>query len=259
VERTLGDFRKDPGHGINALIGLQFGKLEDVAAVGAEFAVQEEVHKVNLADHVHKVQGLAHKESEGVEIVAVQIANEVVHEDLLAIVLALVVHNGAVQVHHQHLEASTLPGLPQIARHVEKDGLEEEDEADPLVVLVVLDLVLALHMGAHAGLHHIASGDASEPLRNGERRVDPAVGVHHAQRDLVHDTIDGVTDVLARGHQQGEGDQYDHRGLIVHAKHIVVDAHLVDLQQALDGPKDIKHLGCLLCTSCTLSVTYFGW
>lgn len=51
---------------------------------------------------------------------------------------------------------------------------------------------------------------------------------------------------MARGHQEGEGDQYDHRGLVVHAKDIVVDAHLVDLQQALDGPKDIKHFVGLL-------------
>lgn len=160
VERAFGDLRKHPRHGINALIRLQLSELQDITAIGAELAVEEEVHKVDLSNHIHKVQGFAHEESEGVEIVAVQVANEVVDQDLFAIVLALIVHNRAVEIHDQHLEASAFPGLPQIARYVEQDGLEEEDEAHPLVVLVVLHLVLALHMGAHAGLHHIASGDA---------------------------------------------------------------------------------------------------
>jgi hypothetical protein len=41
---------------------------------------------------------------------------------------------------NQHSDLSTFRGLPQIPRDVEESGLEEEDEADPLVVLVVLDL-----------------------------------------------------------------------------------------------------------------------
>lgn len=243
VEGTLGHLGKDPGHRIDALVRLHFGELEHIAAVGAELPIQEEVHEVDLTDDIHKVEGFAHEEAEGVEVVPVQVADEVVHEDLLAVILALLVHNGAVEVHDQHLEATALPGLPQVARHIEEDGLEEEDEAHPLVVLVVLHFVLALHVRAHTGLDHIPPGHAGQTLRHRERGVDPTVGVHHSQRNLVHDAVDRVTDILTRGDQQREGDQDDHRGLVVHPKHIVVDAHLVDLQQALDGPKDIKHLG----------------
>ena len=41
---------------------------------------------------------------------------------------------------NEHLDFSSFPSLPQISRDVEEDGLEEEGEADPLVVFVIADL-----------------------------------------------------------------------------------------------------------------------
>jgi len=39
---------------------------------------------------------------------------------------------------NQHSDLSTLRGLPQVSGNVEEGSLEEKNEADPLVVLVVL-------------------------------------------------------------------------------------------------------------------------
>ena len=40
---------------------------------------------------------------------------------------------------NQHPDLATLRGLPEVPRDVEESGLEKKYEADPLVVLVVLD------------------------------------------------------------------------------------------------------------------------
>ena len=41
---------------------------------------------------------------------------------------------------NKHADLAPLGGLPEVPRDVEEDGLEEEGEADPLVVFVVPDL-----------------------------------------------------------------------------------------------------------------------
>lgn len=66
----------------------------------------------------------------------------------------------------------------------------------PLVVFVVFDFVGAVDVANNAGLHEIAAGQTDQPIRNGERTVDPAIRVHNAQRNLVDDAVDRVADVL---------------------------------------------------------------
>jgi hypothetical protein len=41
---------------------------------------------------------------------------------------------------NEHLDLSSLPGFPEVPGDVEEDGLEEQGEADPLVVLVISNL-----------------------------------------------------------------------------------------------------------------------
>ena len=120
--------------------------------------------------------------------------------------------------------------------------MEEEGEADPLVILVIFYLVLALDVSGDPRLHQVLADDAGS-IRDREGRVDPAVGVHHVKRYLVDDTVDRIADVLPGGHQQGEDDQSDHGGLVVQPEHIVVDAHRVELQQPLHGTEHFKHGG----------------
>jgi hypothetical protein len=48
-------------HGIGPLVVVRVGKVEDLRPVGHEDAAQEPVHKVHLADHVHKVEAVTQK------------------------------------------------------------------------------------------------------------------------------------------------------------------------------------------------------
>lgn len=172
-----------------------------------------------------------------------QIGGKVVNQQLLAVVLAIFTDNRAVEVEHKHLDAATLPRLPHVPGQVEEHCLEEEHEAHPLVVLVVLDLVLAVHVGRNARLDHVFADAATETVGYGERRVYPTVRVHDVERYIVDDAIDRVTDVLAGRDKQRERYQDDDSHFVVQPEYVVIDAHAVDFQQPLDGAEHVEHGG----------------
>ena len=115
----------------------------------------------------------------------------------------------------EHPDLAALGRLPEQPGQVEHAGLEEEEEADPLVVLVVLDLLALLEVaeGRDAGVRDVLALLAGPPGGDGEGGVDPAVGVHDAAGDAVDDAVDGVADVLAGGHQERGEDEHDHGAL----------------------------------------------
>ena len=94
------------------------------------------------------------------------------------------------------LHVLTFPGFPEVVRDVAHQGLEEEDEADPLVpgvpdliaILGDLDQVgivgvegrLEVVHGGDAGMGDLGSNLAGDLGRDGEGAVDPAIGVHDA-------------------------------------------------------------------------------
>lgn len=129
------------------------------------------------------------------------VQGEVFDEGFLAVVFALFTHDGAIEVEDQGFDAAGLPRLPQISGHVEKDRLEEENETHPLVVLVVFDFVFAVDVRRHSRLDDVLAYPARQPVGDRERGIDPAVGVHHVQRNFIDDAVDWVSDVLARRHQ----------------------------------------------------------
>ena len=53
---------EDPWHGVGPEVGVSLGHADDIPAVGGELPAQEQVHEVDLAQHVHKVQQLAEEE-----------------------------------------------------------------------------------------------------------------------------------------------------------------------------------------------------
>lgn len=242
VERALGYFGKDAGHRVGSVFGFHFGETQHVGAVRAELALEEVVHEEYLGDDVDEVEELAQEEAYGVEVLRVQIGREVVDEQLLAVRLALLADDRTVEVQHEHLDAAALPGLPHVPGQVEEHRLEEQDEAHPLVVLVVLDLVLALHVRRDAGLDDVLTDAGSDPVGYGERGVNPAVGVHDVERHIVHDAVDRVADVLSGSDEQRERHQDDDGRLVVQSEYVVVDAHVVDLEQPLYGAENVEHV-----------------
>lgn len=82
------------------------------------------VGEVYLSDDVDEVEQLTEEEPEGVEVVVVEVDAEVVDQHGLALTLDVVVQDGIVELHHQHLHLPALPDLPQVPRNVEHDSLE---------------------------------------------------------------------------------------------------------------------------------------
>ena len=243
VEGAFGNFGEHSGHGIVPQFRLQFSHTQNIAAVACEFASEEEIHEEYLSEDVDKVEKFTEEKSQGVEIVVAFVVDKVVDEKADSVILGVAIDDGHIHVLNQHLDLSRFPYLPQVSRDVEKNRLEEEGEADPLVVLVILEFLPfgQLPGGSHAGVSKVLQSAAV--LGDGERGVDPAVGVHDLLRNLLDDAVDGVADVLFGGDEQRARDEDDEGGLVVKPEDVVVDAYRVELDDALDGAENVKHFG----------------
>ena len=84
------------------------------------------------------------------------------------------------------VEGSNNPDLlqPRTVTTVSDYDLQEESEADPLVVPVLHHLLL-VDDGAHARVGNLTAHLSVDELREGEGGVNPAVGVHHAPGHLL--------------------------------------------------------------------------
>lgn len=222
MEGALGYFGKHSRHWVFSLFRFHFSKLDHVRAVRGELSVEEEVHEVDLSNHIDEVERLADEEPPGVEVLSVNIGGEIVDEEFHPFFFALFWNHGAVEIEDEHFDTPAFPCLPEIARNIKENGLEEENETDPLVVLVILHFVLALDVTRYTRLNNVPPDCARQPVGNGEGGVDPAVGVHHIERDVVDDTVDGISDVLPRGDEERERHQDDDSRLVVESEHIVV-------------------------------------
>lgn len=196
VEDALGDAGEHVHHGVHPLLLVLVRERHDAQAVAEELAVEEVVHHVELADDVDQAQRLAEEVADGVRVVALDVVQQVVDEDLLLLVLIFVGDEPRVEPRRQHPDQASLPGVPQPLRRVAHHGLEKEDEAHPLVVRVVLLGVLVAEVVGDAGVCHLLADLALERVRHGERGRDPAVRVDGVRRQPVDDALDGLADVL---------------------------------------------------------------
>ncbi len=124
--------------------------------------------------------------------------------------------------------------------------LEEEAEADPLVVLDVSPL-LRVYGLVNARVCHINAYPLPEGTGNGVGGVDPAVGVEHILWYVLGvDTIDGVAHILSCGHNEGESQQAHHRESVVQPEDGGVNVDVANLDKVLEPSKDVQHLDNLL-------------
>lgn len=111
--------------------------------------------------------------------------------------------------------------------------MEEQTEADPLVVSHQL-LVLLVDGGLDAGVADEGLRARVPLLPDGESGMDPAEGVEHVLRYVFGvDAVYGVADVLARRHDQAEGDQDQDRDRVVEAEDGRVGVDVVDADEGL--------------------------
>ena len=71
---------------------------------------------------------------------------------------------------------------------------------------------------------------------------------HDIARYLLNNAVNGIADVLPGGDEKRADEEEDDGALVVQAKDVVVDAYFLELDQALNVPKDVKHVGKFICT-----------
>ncbi len=156
------------------------------------------------------------------------------------------------------LNNALFQGAPKQAEHqengccVQEEGLqsrhaqpylEEEAEADPLVVLYVSPL-LGIDGLVHTRVGHVDAYPLPEGTGYGVGGVDPAVRVEHVLWDLLGvDAVDGIAHVLTGGDNQGEGNQEADCHRVVHPEDRRVYRDMADLDEALEASEHIQHLG----------------
>lgn len=80
--------------------------------------------------------------------------------------------------------------------------------------------------------------------RDRVRAMNPTISVQHVLGQiLAMDAIDRITDVLSSGDDQGKRDQKDHGQTVMQPENGSVDVHMGDLDQALQTPEYVQHLG----------------
>lgn len=116
--------------------------------------------------------------------------------------------------------------------YVNSTDLEEEAEADPLVVAVALAVLGLAARVVHPWVRHQDSHLLTERVLDGVSGVYPAVRVEHVLGYVlgVH-TVDGVADVLARRHNQTERHQDHHGDAVVETEYRRVDMDVANLYQ----------------------------
>lgn len=193
-----------------------------------------------MGDHYREVKQFARGVLVRVQVVGVHVFREVVGQHPDALRLPLGGHHDA-QVLAERPDPAALPRLPQVPGHVERDGLQEQHHAHPLVVLVVSHLV-TVPGRRHAGVRDVLSDAAVRRPGQRVRRVDPAVRVHHLGGHPLHHAVDGVAHVLLGRDHHREERQRDQRRLVMEPEHVVVHAHAVDLQQTLQRLEEVEHV-----------------
>ena len=106
-----------------------------------ELSTQENVGESNVPDDNNKVEHLAQQEQQKRAGVPVPRVREVLDDRLELLLLVVTLgHVVRAELANDFLESLALQVAPDVVRKVEQDGLEEEDERDPLVIRVVLFL-----------------------------------------------------------------------------------------------------------------------
>lgn len=123
---------------------------------------QKHIHEKDLSDDIDEIEEFAKEETEGVNIIVVNVRDEIFQNELLPCALVVVLNDGAVQIHHEHLHTSTFPTFPQVSWNVEEHGLEEKNKAHPLIVFVVFHLIGFACQSRYTGMRHINSCGGSQ-------------------------------------------------------------------------------------------------
>lgn len=123
-EGAFGDPGEDARHGVNSVLGVHVGEVDDLSAIGHEGAVQEEVGEVDVADDHHQAQRLAQEEPYSPVHVHVEVLDHVLRQDLVLLVPLAVIKREFVEASKDGGEEPAFHVFPKVPRDVKHDRLE---------------------------------------------------------------------------------------------------------------------------------------
>ena len=135
MECALGQLGKDLGHRVDALFHLQIGNCQQLRAVSSEMSVEKIVHEEHLSEYVDQIEKFTEDELVGVGVVLSNCLLQVLHhhDPLLVDRLPLGVQGEVREVREEQGDFASLQIFPEEVGEIAGDGLEEEDEYDPLI------------------------------------------------------------------------------------------------------------------------------
>ena len=132
--------------------------------------------------------------------------------------------------------------------------LEEEAEANPLVVLDVLFVGFVSWRAIDAGMWDLEAHLLEVSAVNCIRTVDPAVRIQYVLGDILGvDAVDRVAHVLSRRHNETEGEQDHHRDAVVQPEDGRVDVDVADFDEVLETAEYVQHGGRFLASRSALT------
>ncbi len=147
----------------------------------------------------------------------------------------------SLQILNEKLNFSVFRNLPKLFWNVETGSLKEENEADPLVVLVMLNFFSWISLRSNA-----RKWEAGNDVWKSERRLDPAEGIEEVGGNPVDDTVDGIAEELFGGHQEAGGGEDEGGELVVEPEDAAVGLDGVCLKQAGQRAEQVQHFRLLL-------------
>jgi hypothetical protein len=157
-------------------------EVNDLKTVLHEFSSEEAIKHIHLSNDIEEGKDLTEKEPSCIPVMMSSRRDQIFYEDFPLGSLFFVGTNTDIQVHHESLNPSSLPTFPQPARNVKEACLEEEDEANPLIVSVILE-GLCVDGGINSGSNDLRSDRLVPSSSDRVRRVDPTVSVDHILRN----------------------------------------------------------------------------
>ena len=153
----------------------------NIEAILEETSTEEDVHEIHLPEDVDQVQELTEDELGDVEVVSPVVFVEIIHNNFSRLLRTLLsrVQRWAVQILNEQRNFVSFPDFPEVMREIAAEGLEEEDEYDPLVPVLRHWLRPPGHTRASSSPP--SSGEAVAAIISTvyyEGPVDPTVRIH---------------------------------------------------------------------------------
>lgn len=201
MEGAFGNTREDSDHGVHSILLFLVRVLDHVHSVPCKLSPEEQVNEINLQNDIDQVEGFANEELAGVVLVLEPMAAEELYESSETWQVILIFGARVSQLQGEACHSTGFHGLPYDKRQAEHQGLEEQDEAHPLVKSVLDELVSRQEL-VDSRIHDFGAHGFEEGLREGEGAFDPAVSVQELFGDVILlNAQDGFAEELVAGHQ----------------------------------------------------------